>query len=121
MLGTGETMRRRSDMLSPDAPGAAPSLDLPAADSASTDPDYRRALNVLYAYSALPRSPEEQRRDRPRKLPRMRCLLDLLGRPQLQFPSVLIAGTKGKGSTAALLTSILTATGTRVGRYTQPH
>ena len=44
-----------------------------------------------------------------------------LGRPERRYPSILIAGTNGKGSTAALLTSILTAAGLRVGRYTSPH
>ena len=44
-----------------------------------------------------------------------------LGRPERQFPSILIAGTNGKGSTAALLQSILTAAGCRTGRYTSPH
>ena len=37
------------------------------------------------------------------------------------FPSVLIAGTNGKGSTAATLASILTAAGLRTGLYTSPH
>ncbi|GMR23786.1 MAG: folylpolyglutamate synthase/dihydrofolate synthase family protein [Acidobacteriota bacterium] len=44
-----------------------------------------------------------------------------LGRPERRFPSVLIAGTNGKGSTAALCQSILTAAGYRTGRYTSPH
>ena len=44
-----------------------------------------------------------------------------LGRPEREFLSVLIAGTNGKGSTAALLASILTAAGYRTGRYTSPH
>ena len=44
-----------------------------------------------------------------------------LGRPERRFTSVLIAGTNGKGSTAALLQSILTAAGYRTGRYTSPH
>ena len=48
-------------------------------------------------------------------------LASALGRPERQFLSVLIAGTNGKGSTAALLASILTAAGYRTGRYTSPH
>ena len=44
-----------------------------------------------------------------------------LGRPEREFLSILIAGTNGKGSTAALLASILTAAGYRTGRYTSPH
>ena len=44
-----------------------------------------------------------------------------LGEPQLRFRSVLIAGTNGKGSTAATLASILSASGVRCGLYTSPH
>ena len=44
-----------------------------------------------------------------------------LGDPQTTFPSVLIAGTNGKGCTAATLASILTAAGYRTGLYTSPH
>lgn len=54
-------------------------------------------------------------------LDEIRVLLEDLGNPQLSFPSVLIAGTNGKGSTAATLASILTASGLRAGLYTSPH
>jgi dihydrofolate synthase/folylpolyglutamate synthase len=55
------------------------------------------------------------------KLDRMRELLRLLGDPQERIPVVHIAGTKGKGSTAAMTASILRAAGYRVGLYTSPH
>jgi folylpolyglutamate synthase/dihydrofolate synthase len=48
-------------------------------------------------------------------------LLNRVGRPERLFPSVLIAGTNGKGSTAAHLASILKSAGLRVGLYTSPH
>ncbi|MFP5207679.1 MAG: bifunctional folylpolyglutamate synthase/dihydrofolate synthase [Acidobacteriota bacterium] len=54
-------------------------------------------------------------------LEQVRALLGALGNPQGQFPSVLIAGTNGKGSTAATLASILTESGRRTGLYTSPH
>jgi dihydrofolate synthase/folylpolyglutamate synthase len=54
-------------------------------------------------------------------LDEMRTLLRALGDPQRRFRSVLIAGTNGKGSTAATLASILTAAGVRTGLYTSPH
>ena len=54
-------------------------------------------------------------------LDEMRILLGALGDPQSHFPSVLIAGTNGKGSTAATLASILIASGLRTGLYTSPH
>jgi dihydrofolate synthase/folylpolyglutamate synthase len=55
------------------------------------------------------------------KLERTKILLDLLGNPHLRFGAVHIAGTKGKGSTAAALFSILKKNGFRVGLYTSPH
>src|ERR1700685_4289238 len=54
-------------------------------------------------------------------LKHMRVLLAELERPERRFRSVLIAGTNGKGSTAAALASILRASGIRAGLYTSPH
>src|SRR6202521_4650242 len=48
-------------------------------------------------------------------------LCERLGQPQRVFQSVHIAGTNGKGSTAAMLDSILRAAGVRTGLYTSPH
>jgi len=54
-------------------------------------------------------------------LAHMRVLLRALDNPESGFPSVLIAGTNGKGSTAATLASILRASGLNTGLYTSPH
>lgn len=54
-------------------------------------------------------------------LAHMRVLLEGLGHPERAFPSALIAGTNGKGSTAATLASILRASGLKTGLYTSPH
>jgi dihydrofolate synthase/folylpolyglutamate synthase len=54
-------------------------------------------------------------------LEHMRVLLRSMGHPERTFPSVLIAGTNGKGSTAATLASILLASGLKTGLYTSPH
>ena len=67
----------------------------------------------LYTSSGQPR--------RKFSLDEIRILLDALGNPHRRFPSVLIAGTNGKGSTAATLASILAASGLRTGLYTSPH
>jgi dihydrofolate synthase/folylpolyglutamate synthase len=101
----------------------SPSIDwmLPTPDEVVSDADYRAALDYLYGLSATPRPAAAIRADQPRKLPRMRHLLTLAGEPQQRFPSILIAGTKGKGSTAAMLATTLQAGGLHVGRYTQPH
>src|SRR5512142_1377361 len=54
-------------------------------------------------------------------LAHMRVLLAALDHPEKRFPAVLIAGTNGKGSTAATLAAILQASGLRTGLYTSPH
>src|SRR5438874_7747770 len=51
----------------------------------------------------------------------MRVLVEALGHPERRFASILIAGTNGKGSTAATLASILRTAGHRTGLYTSPH
>jgi dihydrofolate synthase/folylpolyglutamate synthase len=67
----------------------------------------------LYAKAGQPR--------RKFSLDEVRILLAALGDPERRFPAVLIAGTNGKGSTAATLASILTEAGLRTGLYTSPH
>src|SRR3954447_13365217 len=54
-------------------------------------------------------------------LDRMRALLKRLGNPHEQFKSVHVAGTKGKGSTCAMVAAMLSASGYKVGLYTSPH
>ena len=54
-------------------------------------------------------------------LTHMRVLLEALEHPEKKFPALLIAGTNGKGSTAATLASVLQASGYKTGLYTSPH
>jgi dihydrofolate synthase/folylpolyglutamate synthase len=54
-------------------------------------------------------------------LSRMRALLRELGNPERASPSIIVAGTNGKGSTSSTLASILNASGYRTGLYTSPH
>ena len=54
-------------------------------------------------------------------LERMGLLMERLGDPHLGVPAVHVAGTNGKGSTAAMITSALTAAGHKTGLYTSPH
>lgn len=54
-------------------------------------------------------------------LDEIRVLLEAMGNPQTRFRSILIAGTNGKGSTAATLASILVESGLKTGLYTSPH
>jgi dihydrofolate synthase / folylpolyglutamate synthase len=82
---------------------------------------YAAAVDHLYAlgHELAPSTPSAPRRKFD--LAHMRALTAALGDPQATFPSILIAGTNGKGSTAATLASILTAAGYRTALYTSPH
>jgi len=79
---------------------------------------YDEALERLAAMG-----PEMSAKGPARKftLAHIRALLGALENPQKKFSSVLIAGTNGKGSTAATLASIANAAGLRTGLYTSPH
>jgi dihydrofolate synthase/folylpolyglutamate synthase len=55
------------------------------------------------------------------KLERMRAALARRGHPERAFPAIHIAGTNGKGSTAAMLDAVLSAAGYRTALYTSPH
>ncbi len=76
---------------------------------------YESAVESLYALG------HELHSARKFDLAHMRLLCQALGDRQRRFPSVLIAGTNGKGSTAATLAAILQASAHRVGLYTSPH
>lgn len=54
-------------------------------------------------------------------LERMHALLAALDSPHLAVPTVVVAGTNGKGSTSAMLAGLLHAAGVRVGHFTSPH
>jgi dihydrofolate synthase/folylpolyglutamate synthase len=82
------------------------------------DRAYLEALRYLSAFEDLERRPL---RSATIGLDRTRALLAALGHPEQRYPSVLIAGTKGKGSTAAVVERALRAAGYRTGLYTQPH
>jgi len=74
-------------------------------------------INSLYNYEK-----DAQRISAPEfHLKSIRQLLTLLGNPQDRYATIHIAGTKGKGSTTAFLTSILISAGYTVGTYTSPH
>jgi dihydrofolate synthase/folylpolyglutamate synthase len=95
-------------------------LSLPS-DDAEPDPTYRATLDWVWSFSARRRSLEEQARQRAMKLERMHALLANLSHPERRFPAMLVAGTKGKGSTVAMVSACLQIAGYRTGRYTSPH
>jgi dihydrofolate synthase/folylpolyglutamate synthase len=51
----------------------------------------------------------------------IRALVERMGHPEAAFPSLLVAGTNGKGSVVAYVDAVLRASGHTVGRYTSPH
>jgi dihydrofolate synthase/folylpolyglutamate synthase len=83
--------------------------------------DYARALGWLRTRPDFERASPAAQSTMRLPLARPLELLERLGRPDRGYRIVLVAGTKGKGSTCALLASILQAHGLRVGLYTQPH
>lgn len=54
-------------------------------------------------------------------LERISALVDMLGSPQLAYPTIHVAGTNGKTTTARMIDSLMSATGLRTGRFTSPH
>ncbi len=82
---------------------------------------YQQVLDYIYSFANYETRVDRSVAPGAFTLDRIRRLLDRLGNPQEQYPSVHIAGTKGKGSTAAMIASVLQAAGFRVGLYTSPH
>jgi len=80
--------------------------------------NYQEALDYILSFADYERLP---RSGIVWDLARIEALLKRLGNPQDAARSVHIAGTKGKGSTAAMIASILTRAGYRTGLYTSPH
>jgi dihydrofolate synthase/folylpolyglutamate synthase len=83
--------------------------------------NYQEALDYLFGFVDYSRTHQENIAPENFDLARMRELLAQLGNPQLSFPTIHVAGTKGKGSVSVLCASVLRAAGYRVGLYTSPH
>ncbi|MEQ8836080.1 MAG: hypothetical protein RID07_04675, partial [Lacipirellulaceae bacterium] len=82
---------------------------------------YADAVDYLFSRINYERMPSPPYAERHMKLDRMRQLLNLLEQPAAGIPTVHIAGTKGKGSTSALLAGIVQAANYRVGVFSSPH
>ncbi len=74
--------------------------------------DYQEALDYIHSHKRFRAKPG---------LERMRELLAFLGNPQEQLSCVHIAGTNGKGSTVAMIASVLRAAGYKTGMYISPY
>jgi dihydrofolate synthase/folylpolyglutamate synthase len=87
----------------------------------SSKRSYEAALEFLFGRINYEQTSPVPYSSRTFKLSRMRCLLAELGSPHEDLPAVHIAGTKGKGSTAAMIAQVLTRAGHRTGFYSSPH
>jgi len=83
--------------------------------------NYTTALKWLFSHVDHERQRRVRYNERNFNLDRMRRLLDALGNPQQHLKAVQIAGSKGKGSACAMLSSMLRHCGYSVGLYTSPH
>jgi dihydrofolate synthase/folylpolyglutamate synthase len=83
-----------------------------------TSSGYQAALDYILSFADYERSP---RSSLVLDLKRIEELLTRLGEPQRAARSIHIAGTKGKGSTAAMIATALASAGYRTGLYTSPH
>lgn len=82
---------------------------------------YQSALDYVYGFVDFSMVRQARLSAENFDLKRMEHLMQLLGDPERKYPVIHIAGTKGKGSTAAMIASVLQEAGYRVGLYTSPH
>jgi dihydrofolate synthase/folylpolyglutamate synthase len=82
---------------------------------------YNQALDYLYSFVDYSLKHTSELVKAEFNLGRMRDLMALLGNPETKYPILHVAGTKGKGSTSALMASALKAGGYLTGLYTSPH
>ena len=82
---------------------------------------YKQALDYIYSFTDYEKKRAYRYAPEHFDLGRVERLTALLGNPQYRFKAIHIAGTKGKGSTAAMIASILRAAGYKTGLYTSPH
>ncbi len=84
-------------------------------------PEYQDALDYIYSFVDFSRTHQENLSPENFDLSRMNQFMELLGSPQNDFPTLHIAGSKGKGSVSAFCASVLEKAGYQVGLYTSPH
>ena len=85
------------------------------------DEQYQQALDYIYSFIDYSLTRNLRYSAEKFNLSRMAAFIALLGNPQNDYKVIHVAGTKGKGSTCAMLTSILTSAGFKTGFYSSPH
>src|SRR5918998_898 len=112
---------RRRTVASPSRPARATHPTHPTKPSNPGATTFSRAVRYLGSLSDYERLRIVRYTSQNFDLDRMRTLLKKLGNPQDQFKTVHVAGTKGKGSTCAMVAAMLQANGYKTGLYTSPH
>jgi len=87
----------------------------------SLDQKYQDALDYIYSFVDFSLTHQENLSPENFDLSRMVQFMEELGNPQDEFPSIHVAGSKGKGSVSAMCASVLQQAGYAVGLYTSPH
>jgi dihydrofolate synthase/folylpolyglutamate synthase len=85
------------------------------------DEQYQKALDYIYSFIDYSLTRNLRYSAEKFNLDRMFAFMQLLGNPQNDYKVIHVAGTKGKGSTSAMLTSILSSAGLKTGFYSSPH
>ena len=82
---------------------------------------YQQALNYIYSFVDQEKLQPDKYEPRRFDLTNMHAFMTMLGDPHRRLRAVHVAGTKGKGSTCAMMASVLQTAGHKVGLFTQPH
>jgi len=83
--------------------------------------DYQQAMDYIYSFVDFSRTHQADLSPEKFDLSRMIKFMELLGSPQDDYPTIHIAGSKGKGSVSAFCSFALQSAGYKVGLYTSPH
>jgi dihydrofolate synthase/folylpolyglutamate synthase len=82
---------------------------------------YQETLDYIYSFVDPQRKPAASPAEAARHTQRTEAFLTAVGGPQHDLPAVVVAGTKGKGSSVAMIEAMVRASGLRVGLFTSPH
>ena len=82
---------------------------------------YQQALDYVFSFIDFSLTHQENISPDKFELERMESFAALLGNPHAAYPTIHVAGTKGKGSVSAMCAAALHAAGYKVGLYTSPH
>ena len=122
-LASGGVLQRRSSPTTSVRPSVAAERGVRPANAPEerTARAYAKAVDFLLQQTDYERMRIVRYNTTTFNLERMRLLLKHLGNPHLEFKSIHVAGTKGKGSTCHMVSAMLTGAGLKTGLYTSPH